>query len=414
MGFSGRFHFAMGRLLFSKPFRTSPCVCGASAESIGHLEAVNTMIRKYLILLATDPATAPTGGQNGAASLDARSTLAEMLARRDAPEENATETSPTSSAEDDPEETDAPPAAVEPGQEDLPVEETPPAEGDEPQPEDEPTETEVPKAEGADKGLPEAVQKRIDKLTAQKYQTQEALDAAKAEVEQLRSEVEQLRSGAAVPSGNSPIPENVSKLKTVAEVTTRQQAVQAQLDELQDVLDENPGDSDTVIKIGQQEFTRGQLIAKRKVWRAEAQALPVHAQQLAAQQQATQQARQVNEMARQNHPWLADDANPETKEVREIVKRTGWTEITAAAYVRGMKSLKEEFAKKHPAAKPLTMTPPKPVAGKVPAAKPHTANGGAAGGKTAGVTIKTALDAHGKTGSRSSFAALLAARDGRG
>lgn len=368
------------------------------------------MLRKYLVLLATDPATAATGGSNGAGSTDPRVALAQLLTRRDSPPPaEETEESQPDSAPESPEEPETPPDQEEPGQEISPEDE-PKSEGDEPQTEDEPKEPELPGAE-ADKGLPAAVQKRIDKLTAQKYQAQEALDEAKAEAERLRQENEQLRSGQ-VPAAQSALPETVSKLKTVAEVTARQQAVQAQLDELQDVLDENPGDSDTVIKIGQQEFTRGELIAKRKSWRAEAQALPQHAQQLAAQQQASQQVRQVNELARKNHPWLADDANPETQEVREIVKKTGWTEITAAAYVRGLKSLKEEFAKKNPAAKPLTMTPPKPAAGKVPAAKPHNASGGAGGGKPA-ASVKTALEQHGKSGSRSSFAALLATRDGR-
>lgn len=327
-----------------------------------------------------------------------------MVALRESPPAPEHEDSPPGSADEPPEEPDAPPAQGEPGQEILPEDETPVAEGDEPAAEGEP--------ENQDPKPKDGPQKRIDQLTARQTALLQKLEDAEAEKERLAAEVEELRAGAdsRVVTNAATVPEAVAKLKTVADVQARSQKLDATMDELQDVLDENPGGPDTLVRVGEKEVTRKSLMDYRKELRTEKSALQQHGQQIVHRQQVSQQLQQVNAVARKNHPWLADAEHPEAKAVREIVKKTGWSEITAAAYVRGLKSLEDEFKQRtggktavKPSGSKVPLKPP--VGGQKPEVRPKAATTATATGEDA----RKALDKLGKNGSQNSLAQLLEA-----
>lgn len=373
------------------------------------------MLSKYVrLLLAADPAITSTGGSNGAGqATDPTAALVNLLAKQSSAPAGESSDEATTSEDDVPEEPPAPVQEDEPGQETLSPETEPNAEGDEPNAEsDKPNEDPEQGAENADKGLPAAVQKRIDKLTAQKYQAQEALEEAKAEADRLREEVERLRVESPASSGEGQMPEPIAKLKTLPEVQRQLEAVTTELEAVQDFLDANPGDAETVYKIGAKEMTRKELIEMRSQLRQQARLLPQRGQQIAGQAQF-QQARQQQELAiRKEFPVLADAEHPVTKVVSQLVKLPDFASKTNGlelAYImaRGNEVVTAERNKRKAgtaAAAPLVRKPQ----GKIPLGKPHV-NGGGGGGRVAStITPKAALEALGKDGSTSSFAALLA------
>lgn len=409
MGWRVRFHFAMGRACSQT--RLPRCVWDAFPVSTdGHLEALkNPMFRKYLVLLNTDSAPTATGGQNGAGSQDPREVLAAMLTQRDAPAQPVTETSPPDSAEESPEEPPAPTQAEEPGQELSTSEEETPVAEPETQAAGEAENENEPNAGSDDKGW----QKRVDKLTAQKYAALEAAEAAKAEVERLKAETEQLRAEAGSQTSDRALPETVTKLKTPAEVQARLQAVDQQLDALQDFLDANPGDAATVHQLGDKEMTRQDLLNWRAQLRSEAKALPQRGQELAAAAQFSQKQQQLRSKFAEEFTWFTDKEAPQTKAIAErlktnpFLKQFASPEYAAHLWNLGEKAIQSERAARTKGAKPLTMTPPKPVAGKVPPGKPHAANG-SAGSRGTG-DVKSIVSRHAQERSTDSFTALLSA-----
>ena len=409
MGWRVRFHFAMGRACSQT--RLPRCVWDAFPVSTdGHLEALkNPMLRKYLVLLNTDSAPTATGGQNGAGSQDPREVLAAMLTQRDAPAQPVTETSPPDSAEESPEEPPAPTQAEEPGQELSTSEEETPVAEPETQAAGEAENENEPNAGSDDKGW----QKRVDKLTAQKYAALEAAEAAKAEVERLKAETEQLRAEAGSQTSDRALPETVTKLKTPAEVQARLQAVDQQLDALQDFLDANPGDAATVHQLGDKEMTRQDLLNWRAQLRSEAKALPQRGQELAAAAQFSQKQQQLRSKFAEEFTWFTDKEAPQTKAIAErlktnpFLKQFASPEYAAHLWNLGEKAIQSERAARTKGAKPLTMTPPKPVAGKVPPGKPHAANG-SAGSRGTG-DVKSIVSRHAQERSTDSFTALLSA-----
>lgn len=409
MGWRVRFHFAMGRACSQT--RLPRCVWDAFPVSTdGHLEALkNPMFRKYLVLLNTDSAPTATGGQNGAGSQDPREVLAAMLTQRDAPAQPVTETSPPDSAEESPEEPPAPTQAEEPGQELSTSEEETPVAEPETQAAGEAENENEPNAGSDDKGW----QKRVDKLTAQKYAALEAAEAAKAEVERLKAETEQLRAEAGSQTSDRALPETVTKLKTPAEVQARLQAVDQQLDALQDFLDANPGDAATVHQLGDKEMTRQDLLNWRAQLRSEAKALPQRGQELAAAAQFSQKQQQLRSKFAEEFTWFTDKEAPQTKAIAErlktnpFLKQFASPEYAAHLWNLGEKAIQTERAARTKGAKPLTMTQPKAVAGKVPPGKPHAANG-SAGSRGTG-DVKSIVSRHAQERSTDSFTALLSA-----
>lgn len=366
------------------------------------------MTRKYTVLLNTDSAPGATAGQNGAGSQDPRAVLVEMLTQRDAPPQPVNETSPPDSADESPENTSAPVQEEEPGQENLTPEETAPAETETPV-EAETENEDEPNAVKDDKGW----QKRVDKLTAQKYAAQEAAEAAQAEAERLKAEVEELKANDGRVVTNAATPEKVAKLKTVGEVQARMVTVEKQLDELQDYLDANPGHADTVHQLGEKQITRQELLNWRAELRSEAKALPQHADQLTAATQFTQKQKQLRDKFAEEFTWYADKEAPQTKAIQErlktnpFLKQFASPEYAAHLWNLGEKAIQAERSSKAKGAKPLAMTTPKPVNGKVPPGKPHAANGSAGSRGTGDVKSITAR--HATERSSDSFAALLSA-----
>jgi len=364
------------------------------------------MIVHRSILANPDSPLAATGGQNGAGSQDPREVLAAMLTQRDAPAQPVTETSPPDSAEESPEEPPAPTQAEEPGQELSTSEEETPVAEPETQAAGEAENENEPNAGADDKGW----QKRVDKLTAQKYAALEAAEAAKAEVERLKAEVEDSR---AVTSAATTLPETVTKLKTPSEVQARLQAVDQQLDALQDFLDANPGDAATVHQLGDKEMTRQDLLNWRAQLRSEAKALPQRGQELAAAAQFSQKQQQLRSKFAEEFTWFTDKEAPQTKAIAErlktnpFLKQFASPEYAAHLWNLGEKAIQTERAARTKGAKPLTMTPPKPVAGKVPPGKPHVANG-SAGSRGTG-DVKSIVSRHAQERSTDSFTALLSA-----
>ena len=408
MGWRVRFHFAMGRACSQTGLPR--CVWAACpVSSKGHLEANKTMIVHRSILANTDSPLAATGGQNGAGSQDPREVLAAMLTQRDAPAQPVTETSPPDSAEESPEEPPAPTQAEEPGQELSTSEEETPVAEPETQAAGEAENENEPNAGADDKGW----QKRVDKLTAQKYAALEAAEAAKAEVERLKAEVEEARGDRPAAIGDRTLPETVTKLKTPAEVQARLQAVDQQLDALQDFLDANPGDAATVHQLGDKEMTRQDLLNWRATLRSEAKALPQRGQELAAAAQFSQKQQQLRSKFAEEFTWFTDKEAPQTKAIAErlktnpFLKQFASPEYAAHLWNLGEKAIQSERAARTKGAKPLTMTPPKPVNGKVPPGKPHAANG-SAGSRGAG-DVKSIVSRHAQERSTDSFTALLSA-----
>lgn len=334
-----------------------------------------------------------------------------MVAQRESPPAPETQDSPTEAAPASPDAPTPPVESDEPGQISDPAQaaaetgESPP-EGDVETPEaaaDENEESSVP----ADPKHKNGAQARIDRLTAEKTSLVTALAEAQARITDLESTV----ASAPAPGVRQPFPETVAKLKTVEAVQTRLSAVETDVEALSDFLDTNPGDADTAYTIGEQQFTRKQLVERRAQLRIEAKALPQRAQEIAnAAQLSTAQA-SARKQVLADYPWLADSEHPDTKAVQEVIKampafkQTPSPEYWAAVVVKGQQALNAELEARK-GKKTVGLARP---AGKVPLGKPHTAANGAGGRINGNGDVKTLLERHGSERSAGSFAALLSA-----
>ena len=367
------------------------------------------MIVRNSRLLASDPASAPQGGQSGdGQATDPTVGLANLLAQQNSQSTADANDSATESTEVSPEEPAEQAQQEEPGEEiSKPEEESQAAaEATESETQDDP-EGESAREDARPTG---AVQKRIDQLTAQKK-------SALEEVEKLRAEVEELRSNGAQGTASlttAQFPEAIAKLKSVGEVQARLDVVNGDLDALTDFLDANPGSAEDKYQIGGKEFTRSELVQRKAALRAESRQLPQRMQQITAQAQLQQQRNHSAQALLKEFPALKDAENPTTQTFAKLRKlpqfeREANGDELAYYMTRGYELVQAErslrTANAAKAAKPLSS-----LQGKVPAKKPHTAASAAT--RPAAGNAAAAAEAHKKDGSRDSFANLLSATGG--
>lgn len=383
------------------------------------------LINHHRILASTDSPLAPSGGQNGAGQpkADPMAVLAAMVAQRDSVPAVAPDESPQESAQDSPEEPSAPALTGEPGKETLTPETEPAADGAEPEADGEqptndpsPEQTELttaladlsPTERKAALDLVKTLQPgeipRIAKLVAQRHQLESTVEDLQKQLETAQSEAVER------PLVNGPgrLPESIAKLKTVEAVQQRYDEVEANADALTDFLDENPGDSETRYKIGEQEFSRKQLIERRAGLRAELKLLPKRGQQITQAAQFAHARQEASQAAIKRFPVLADPENPVTRKVRQLAALPQFASEPNGdelAYYFVLGKQVAEARKANGAANP----PQRPVNPKIPLGKPHVAANGAAGRGPDAARINAAMEAHGKDRSLSSFAAVLEA-----
>lgn len=388
------------------------------------------MIIKRSLVASPDSPLATSGGQNGAGQQSPMDVLAQMVSQREPPAAASDESSQPGSAGDPPEDPAAPVQQDEPGQDNLPPEQQPEATGDEPGAEGEP-ENDVsgaavePELAAALQGLSPTERRsalelaktlqpgeipRIAKLVAQKHQADSTIETLQKQNEELQAQLES--GGGTTAATPHALPETVTKLRTVEAVNGELSRVGGEIEALTDFLDENPGDSSTVYDIGGKQLTRKQLIDLRAEKRGLTKALSTRATEITSQGQFAAAQQRNRSAFVEAFPWMKDTEHAETKAITEFVAKNPWVksfpdpELTAAKLLRGERALKQEFdARKggKTAATARVVTP-----GKVPVGKPHAAANGVAGRITPEASTRSAMEAHGKTGSRSSFAAVLA------
>lgn len=227
---------------------------------------------------------------------------------------------------------------------------------------------------------------RIGQLLAERHEMAESISTLQKENEELKTARE---TGGDTPPLQSTLPPEVAKLKTVGEVKARAVLARQSVRALESFLLRNPEGGE----VGGKVLAREEIVDKLDYWKTELDALPDRAEQLQTQADAQAQLQQFNNVARQNHPWLNDPENAEAKAVREFVKQNpGTTLLSAAAYLRGLKSLENEFKTRNGQAngngKAAVKAPfgtaargdtrPTALQGKVPLGKPHAPNGSAA------------------------------------
>ena len=342
-------------------------------------------------LPAPKPATAPHGGQNGdvrhpVGALD-RAMFADIVAQRDREPEPVTKISPKAEAEEAPETVVAdPPATDEPANENL-TEEKPEGEGDEPKSEDA-GETDL--SQSDDKELNEALQG----LNADAKES--LMEVAKAiangettigqvkrqmklgrqeneELQRLREENEQLKANPPTATVSRELPPTVAKLKTVEEVESRSQVCEESIDALEDFLEKNPQGGE----IGGKEWTREQLIDRKRAFRDELKVLPKQQQIIQQQAQFTKVKTEAAAQIRKDFPVLNDPDNPDTKASRALLKTDPIinqypnADYLALALARGHRELQAELTARKAGTAARTVQRPGAKTGTVPAAKPH-------------------------------------------
>jgi len=385
-----------------------------------------------------------------------------MLAQGDPVTSPAPEGSPTPGAQPDPETVPSPAPETEPGQETLPAETPPeppdPSEGGEGAGTGEP-ETVLPESDNAEltqalaglspterqkalelvKALPPGEIPRIAKLVSKVHTAEQTIEAQAKRIEELETKGETPPTA----TGASPLPTNVAKLKSLAEVNSRLDVVEGNANALQDFLDANPGDKNTVYDLtsgeavqaepdGKRFATRQQIVDQKAALRAEAKALPKRAQEITRQAQFNQAKTEARAKIVADFPYLSDPENPDTKAAQQLLKSDpvlnsyAHGDYLALALARGHRELQAEAAArkgnghgkingngngngngKTPFGTPATGA--SQLRGKVPLGKPHAPAGVAPPRAADGANVKTALEAHGKNGSRSSLAEVISA-----
>ena len=368
-------------------------------------------------------AIAPQGSQNGDVKLPAgaldRAMFATFVEQREREPEPETKVSPTAEAKDAPEQPEQPTEQEEPAKETLPEDE-PKAEGDEPKTE-EADETDLSQTD--DKKLAEALKginadgrkhllemvKAVESGETTLGQLKRQLKLGRAENEELqnlRKEVEQLKSNPPVASEAKDIPPTVAKLKTAAEVEARSELAETSIRAIEDFLEENPQGG----AIGEKEFTRAELIARKRAFQDELKVLPKQAQAIQQQAQFEKTKVEVRAKTVQDFPVLQDPEHPDTKTAQQFIKANPFMglfpnqDYLALALARGHRELQTELAARtkgkagqRPVAKPT---------GTVPAGKPHSAGTAPARTAPSGAPVGDLLKA---VKDKESFAEMLAA-----
>ena len=191
------------------------------------------------------------------------------------------------------------------------------------------------------------------------------------ELTQLRQEVERLKTAPPAVKSAAPIPETVLKLKTLEEVEARSELADTSIRAIEDFLEENPSGG----VIGDKEFTRAELIQRKRLFQDELKALPKQAQALQQRDQFNQVKTEARKQILADFPVLNDPENPDTKAAQSLLKSDPVinqypnADYLALALARGHRELQAELAARKggkPAAKPAA----KP-AGVVAPGKPH-------------------------------------------
>lgn len=268
------------------------------------------------------------------------------------------------------------------------------------------------------------------------------------ELQKKDERIAELEAGGGVPPlpGAVQLPEPIAKLKTLPEVQSRFNAVNADIEAITDFLDSNEGGPDAQYEMaGGQQYTRKQLIDARANLKAEAKLLPQRAQQLQTETNMAGVRKEAQATFAKDFAWAGDPESAPMKAVNERLKTDTWLQAFPAkeqaahgyniadAATTAEKAFHKKDLKAAAAAtrqlmaqlpwltKMLTSPeyagasarPQARPAGKVPLGKPHQGGGaGGAGGGARSVTVKSALDTAKKTPNRGSFAAMLAARKG--
>lgn len=385
------------------------------------------LIKTVGVLRAADPAFAATGEASGVGqAIDPVLGLANLLSpNASAPNNELNDASPDTEGVS-PEEPPAPAQEEEPGQETLSPEGEPNAEGETPEAEsDEPNEPEQDGTQPAEfarlspaerKAALELVKQlqpgeipRIAKLVAQRHQLESTVESLSKQLEEAQAAVvEAPQAGAA----GSELPEPITKLKTVQEVQKQLDGVTRELEAVQDFLDANPGDAETVYQIGGKEMSRKALIELRAGLRAQARQLPQRGQQILDQSQLAQARQRAESQLVREFPVLQDTEQPITKTVRKLMTLpdfAGRANGMELAYImaRGNELVTAERTKRQTGATPAPLV--RKPAGTVPAKKPMVSGANAAGRTGDLAAVNAARQALEKDGSTDSFAALLRA-----
>lgn len=387
---------------------------------VRELEIPQTMIAR--ILRDPQPAFAPTGGPNGAgatAEPDAQSRLLEMLGKMDEPAADPTQNPTPSQPESEPETPQQPADDGEPGQNDLPPEEQPQGE-DEVPPEgelkDDLSQPEKELAEKFQKLNPDAKAKLLDMVNSiEKGETSigELKRGHKltSQIAELQRQIEELKTEAetaATRTGDTSQPPGVAKLKTVQEVDARLDAATDAVRAIEDFLEEHPEGGE----IKGKEFTRRQLIERKRELQDEIRQLPKRAQQIQQQTQMAQTQAQARSGFAKDYPWVDDPEHPSTIAVQNRLKTNPWLKNFASPeYVAHVWNLGEKAAQVEAAARKgggkngtVPTTPTKP---KVPSGKPHAPSSASLPRSNPKADVGAALNRARKEGSQSSLAALI-------
>jgi hypothetical protein len=247
--------------------------------------------------------------------------------------------------------------------------------------------------------------KRVPKL---KNQIEQLKQEFQSQIEALKSE----RAAEAQTLQTLPaqVPETVAKLKTAEEIEARLELAHSNAEALQDYLDANPGDAETRYQVGDQEFTRKQLIEKRAAWRGELRALPRRLSEINARAQFQQARHKAEADIRRDFPILNDEENPDTKMALKLAKDPRFAgdvagDYMALALATGHRMLQAELtarkAKGNGGSRP---------AGKVPLGKPGMTGAGGAPARTSSPpNASELLKRVGTDRNKESFVALIEA-----
>jgi hypothetical protein len=350
--------------------------------------------------------------------------FAEIVTQRDREPEPEPKASPTAKAEEAPEEPQDAPPVEEPGEEIS--EEQPPEAVDESAAAEDADETDLSQPDNelttALAGLNEDAKKHLIEVAQAIAKGETSIGQVKRqlklgrqeneELAQLREKVKELEAQPPAITTHAALPPTVAKLKTVEEVEQRQELAETSVRAIEDFLEENPQGG----AIGDKEFTRAELIQRKRAFQDELKALPKYAQALQQQAQFRHVQSENRKQVLADFPVLNDPENPDTKTAREFLKNPlvanhPTPEYVALALARGHRELQTELAarktgKVAAALKPGTRPPAATKPGTVPAGKPHAASSAPARSQPASAPVKELL---GQVKDKGSFAELLQA-----
>lgn len=346
--------------------------------------------------------SAPSGGQTpggSAGSVDPAVYLASLVAEREFPSAPANQELPTATPHV------APGAASEHPTETRAVGETDLASGeDAPQTGAETQEgvasDDLSQTDSTRASDPEGFKRRVGKLLGENRQLQERVAALETELR--TAQVESLPT--------AELPEDVAKLKTVADVEREAARAKTLVRRIQRELDMNPGGPDTEHELDGQTFRRQQLVEFRELLSDKLDTLPKRRAQIeAVAANANANAAQRAALAR-DWPVLQDPEAQTTQLFNRFMRLPHIASQPAAPVLaftlaRGYEAMTADLAARRNNGPGRTAV----AAGRVPAGKPHTGGGAAAAQPTAGGQIRSALDRFEKESSNEAFAALLKA-----